>query len=159
MNKNGRQPISKRPRRNSFVAADDVFGNPLTLDDNLKKELADQGLAYRFVDAKRLYEMGGYHDKGWIPYKRTSKASDSIGLGEFKFGSDPEGIIRRGSLILAVKTAEQVAKHRAFLRVRADRGADFNHEKAEELKKFARDKGLGAEVYEGYEDNQQQEQD
>lgn len=155
MNKNGRQPIAKRAKRNPFVMTDDVFGNPLALDEELKKELQDQKLSYRFVDAKKLYEMGGYHAKGWVPYKRKPGASANIGIAEFKFGSDPEGVIRRGSMILAVKTEEQAEKHRAFLRQRAERYADFPQEKAAELRKFAQEKNLNSEILEGYEDNQE----
>lgn len=148
----GRKPLSAKPKP-SVLQHDDLFGNACSIPQELRDELDAQGLECRFIDAKRLYEMNGYHDKGWIPYKREAKASDKVNASDWKFGNDPGGVVRRGSLILAVKTKEQVQKHKLYLKQKADRQKGFNAEKAAEMRKFAKDNNLPAEIHEGFEEN------
>lgn len=152
--KSGRKPISSKPKFNPFLSNDDVFGNPLHIDPELQKELDEQGLVPRFVDANNIAKMGGYHAKGWVPYRRIRKESANIGLGDWKFGNDPEGIVRRGSLILAVKSKADAEKHRSYLRARAERYSGFDHDKAEELRKYAKENQVDTQVHEGFEDNE-----
>lgn len=151
----GRRPVSQRATK-PVLNYDQIFGNSLSLDADIQAEIDRKGLVARFVDAKKLQEFGGYHPKGWVPYKREKKSSDTIGTEEFKFGNDPSGIIRRGSLILAVKTKEDVAKHRMFLDQRAELQTTQHSqgEKAQELRQFAKEKGLDANILEGVEENE-----
>ena len=148
--KNGKKPLATRPPQSVDIQADELFGNACSISPELARELDEKGLVPRFVDAKKLYEMNGYHPKGWVPYKRDMSI---VGKEDFKYGSDPSGIIRRGSLILAVKTKEQAAKHKAYLDQRAGRAKTFNTEKAKELRDFGRSHNLPVEVHEGYEEN------
>lgn len=152
--KDGKRPLSTKPSSTRELFNDDVFGNPLQLSEELKNELRARGLVWRFIDAKRLYDMNGYHDKGWVPYKRdaVTQAKDTHG---FKFGNDPDGVIRRGSVILAVKSKEQGDRHKEFLAQKARRATDgYNAKKAQELREFSRNNNLNADVHEGYEDNE-----
>lgn len=149
----GRKPLSSKPKP-SMLQHDELFGNACSIPQELRDELEAKGLECRFIDAKRLYEMNGYHDKGWVPYKREAKSSDTVNASDWKFGTDPHGVIRRGSLILAVKTKEQVQKHKLYLKQKADRQKGFNAEKAQEMRKFARDNNLPAEIHEGFEENE-----
>lgn len=152
--KDGKKPLStKRKMPSEPIAVDDVFSSALSLDPELLKELEAKGLTPRFVDAKRMMEMGGYNDKGWQVFRRDKKPSDTINTSDFKYGNDPSGIIRRGSLVLAVKSKEKAEQHRRFLNQRAESQQNFGKEKAEELRRFARQNGLTAEIYEGYEEN------
>jgi hypothetical protein len=152
--KEGKKPISSRRKPVETIAHDDVFSSALTLDPELSAELEAKGLVPRFVDAKRMGEMGGYNDKGWVVYKREKKASDTINPSDFKFGNDPSGIIRRGSLVLAVKTKEKADQHRRFLNQRSSQQQQINKQKADELRAFARQSGIVTEVFEGYEENE-----
>lgn len=151
--KAGKKPLSSKPKMQD-LAYDDMFGNNLALDPELQKELDEKGLVPRWVDAKRLFEMNGFNDKGWRTYRRENRSSDTINTLDFKFGNDPTGIIRRGSLILAVKSKEQADKHRMFLNERTDKQAQINTKSAEQLRAFAKSNGLDAKIYEGYEDNE-----
>lgn len=155
MNIKGKVPKSKRPASNPFSPDDELFGNALSVPQEIKEELDRKGLEGRFVDAEKLYKMGGYHPKGWVPYKRDKKEGDTLGTVDWKFGSDPEGVIRRGSVILAVKSKESAQKHRDYLVTRAERLSpqNFDKEKAEELRQVAKDNRADAVVTEGYEDN------
>jgi hypothetical protein len=59
--KGGKKSISTKPKESGFsYNYGDLFGNALQLSSKLEKELKDQGLAWRFIDAKKLSDMGGY---------------------------------------------------------------------------------------------------
>jgi hypothetical protein len=152
--KEGRRPLATKKKLPDAISYDDVFSSALSLDPELSKELDEKGLVPRFVDAKRMMEMGGYNDKGWQVYRRDKSQSDSINPSDFKYGIDPSGIIRRGSLVLAVKTKEQAARHRKFINQRTLQQENFAKQKAEDLRTFARQSGLNAEIHEGYEENE-----
>lgn len=148
--KQGKKPLSTKPSQ-SVLTDDDVFGNALTISSELKAELEDQGLSWRFIDSKRLYEMNGYNDKGWEPYKRRNATIQD--KQDFRFGKDPEGVVRRGSLILAVKSKEKAELHRNYLRQKAERYSHFNRKKADELRAFARENRVESAIHEGFEEN------
>jgi len=155
MNKirNGQKPMSEKPKSADLtqINHDDIYSNPLKLPKDLEDELEKKGLVARFISAKELYKNQGYHKAGWIPYKKTC---DTMKKSERDFhqGSDPEGIIRRGDCILAVKSKEEVQRHRAHLAAKADRYKDFNRKQADELRNIAREHG-GAVIHEGYDEN------
>jgi hypothetical protein len=81
----------------------DVFGDRSGMPDELKAELDAQGLVGRWLSAKKVYDNQGYHPKGWRVYKRKNAGLTS---NEFSTGKDPDGVVRRGDLILGVKTVE-----------------------------------------------------
>jgi hypothetical protein len=121
----------------------------------LKKSLRTQNLGYRFIDAKRYYENGGYHPKGWAAYRVKTSPSATMDTQSFGLGRDPEGVFRRGTTILAVKPMEQVEEHRRILRERSNRASKgVNKQKADELRQMARDADLDAHIQEGYEENE-----
>lgn len=142
---NGKKPLSQKgtaPGMNTVT--DDIFGNPLALPPELQKELEDKGLVGRFVSSKILYSHQGYHPKGWRAYKSTNAGKvDGV---EFKLGSDPDGLVRRGDCILAVKTVEEHAKHKAKLQERADRYKGYAKSKKKELQDQARAAGANSHV-------------
>lgn len=146
----GKKHISNRTT--APINAGEIFGDLLKLDDELKAELATKGLEGRFVDAQKLYAFGGYHKNGWQAYKREKGAN--IGNTDFKLGTDPDGIVRRGTLILAVKPIELAVKHRSYLRAKSDRYSKVQQSRAEELRRSARASNTEVEVLEGYEENE-----
>jgi hypothetical protein len=147
-NKSGKKPLSTR--RPVSVNPDDAFGNKLALPADIRKIFVDNGWEPRWLDGKKLQEQGGYHDRDWIVFRRP-KTDNSDGPA-FKFGNDPDGIVRRGSLILGYKPGEQAAKHRAFNTARADRFKSYNREKADELRHLAKENRLDVTIHEGYDD-------
>lgn len=152
MSKNGRKPLAAK-KTVASLTHDDIFGNAMTLPPELKAELDEQGLEPRFVDFKKLKEMDGFHEKGWTVYKKED--SDIIGNNEFRFGSTPDGVVRRGSMVLAVKPKASAEKHRAYLRQKAQRySKSFVKRTTDELRQIARDGNVDARIYEGYEDNE-----
>src|SRR5258708_38384611 len=94
----GKKPLSAKKRSGLDSKNADAFGNKLALTADVKKELEEQGLVPRFVNAKQLTEMGGYHAKGWRVYQRPhkDKASGTIDSEGSLMGNDPNVFIRRG---------------------------------------------------------------
>ena len=152
MLKQGRKPIGQRITVADTQEENEIFGNALKIDATLRKELEDKNLECRFVDAKQLYEMGGYHKNGWLPYKRDQSAI--LSSSGFKFGNDPDRIVRRGSLVLAARTKEYGDKHRRLLRSKADRYAQVTKRSAQELREFATKNNIDAQIHEGFEENE-----
>jgi hypothetical protein len=147
--KEGKKPVSsKAAPAPSFYSYDDLFGNLQRIPDDILKELDEQGLVGRWINAKKVYENQGYHEKGWRVYKRKSAAATPI---EFKTGSDPDGIIRRGDMLLGVKTKEEASKHKTYLAQAAERQKGAAAKSAQELRKMMGGQG---KVFEGYEENE-----
>lgn len=119
--------------------------DPMALDAGLQKELADKGFVGRFINIKQLEKNGGYHAKGWRPYKRDKINEDISGI----FGRDPDNYVRRGDLILAVKTQEEVDSHKAYLRQQADESSVHKSMKRhkEQLKQAVRSNGQSESMY------------
>ena len=146
---NGRKPVSSRAL--PVVMSDDIFGNRLALPAELKKELKEQGLEPRWINFKKFVDNQGYHEKGWKAY--TRKKSDTMETSSFLNGSDPDGYIRRGEAILAVKTTAEAERHRQFLKSRAERHRAYSQEKAEELRSMARTAGMNSVVDDQLDEN------
>ena len=141
--KGNKVPVSqKRVVKEEPINISDVFQNDLDLDPSLVQELKEKNLAYRFINAAQ-YGKTGSHRARWIPYKRETK---SVTL----FGSDPDGFVRRGDLILAVKPIEAAQKHRQLLDQRAKAQAGINSQHAEQMRQFAKESGVKTHISEGY---------
>jgi hypothetical protein len=107
-----KKPEIKKPESTKKpVEIPNFAKNVFDIDSALQKELDEAGLVPRWVNIKQMENFGGYHPKGWVPYKRKS-----INETEKLFGQSGDGFLRRGDLVLAVKKKEEVDKHRAYLR-------------------------------------------
>lgn len=148
--KEGKKPLSKKVKP-TMINADEVYGNPLQIPEDLRKELDSQNLVAKWISADVVYRGGGYHPKRWAPYKRKNVTPS---MTEFGLGRDPEGVIRRGDLILGVKTKEAAQLEKAYLQQKADRAAGVNQEKADEMRRYVKDANIDATIHEGYEDNE-----
>jgi hypothetical protein len=137
---NGKKPLSTKPKP-SLQLGEEAFGlaNTLSLTEEIKNELTSKGYEWRFVNAKQMYANQGYHKNGWVVYKRDKKSNDGI-----LFGNDPEGIIRRGDSILAVKPKQQAELHREFLSQKAARAAGSDRERANDLRQMVKERSNGA---------------
>jgi hypothetical protein len=160
--KNGRKPIAaKAAAKPSRMNLDDIFGNTLGIDPEMQKIIEAKGFAIRFISASKLESNAGYHNRHWRPLP-TSKLKewgyDTLNtLDSFSFGSDPNGFIRRGDLVLAVRPKDLHEKHRAYLKQEAARGRGLQKKHAEELKSLVRDAGLDMKIHEGFEDEKSEE--
>lgn len=142
--KNGRIP---RPARNApRMSLSDVFGNPLEVPKQVAEALTKQNKVWRWVSYRQLVDNGGHHDKGWS----AVKAKDCGIVDTSAFGSDPDGYIRRGTLVLAVRSSEVNDKHKAYLKQEADRYSKVQSRHASELRQYAKAAGIDMSVSEGY---------
>jgi hypothetical protein len=150
MNKNGKLPLSKKGT--VTTNPDSVFSSKLAIPKDIQADLDERKLEARWIDGKSLTENYGYHAKDWIPYEMPEKLRKS----QWRTGNDPDGTFRRGTLVLAVKSTEDVAKHKAFLKLRAEQSTVQRHnkEEAEKMRHWAKETGGGVKILEGYEENE-----
>jgi hypothetical protein len=149
--RNGKKPLAAKAASKPMpITMEDIFGNTLGLDPSIIKALKAKGLAYRFVSAAKLQQNAGYHERGWTPIKRK----DIEGYGTLDtFGADPEGYVRRGDLVLAVRPQALNDKHKAYIAQEANRGNHSQKSQAKELREFVKNSGAeGITVIEGYDE-------
>lgn len=152
----GKKPLSQKKRSVSAVGAPDFFRNKLMLPADIAADIEKQGLEPRWIAYKPYVENGNSHDKGWVAYRRPKQGTGAV--DELQLGSSPDGIIRRGDLVLAVRKQEMGDRHRAYNEERAY-NQTFRHKKAmaDELRQMAKEANL--EVTEGYEEDETDSED
>lgn len=128
----GRIPVAQKPQK-SRISAEDVFGNgTFEIPEHIRADMKAKGLEPRWVNSAEVHRNQGYHKKGWKIYRDT-QASPEV----FKFGQDPDGIVRRGDCILAYKEKEAAQKHRAYVRQMAGENDNIKTRQAEEMAELA----------------------
>jgi hypothetical protein len=125
------------------------------LDDNLAvdaevlAEIKGKGLVHRWINASKYKQNFGFDARRWQPYKRENQGNSAFGF------VDSEGYTRRGDLILAVRSVELNAAHKAKIeRKNMQLSAGQNKAAADQLRQHLKDSGVtSSKVYEGYEEN------
>lgn len=155
---NGKKPLAAKAQKtaSSRINLADLFSDTLGLDPEIKKGLDAKGLSYRWISAPKLQEFNGHHARGWRPVKLKECGTLPSNPQEWMFGSDPEGYIRRGDCILAVRPKELNEKHKAYLKQEADERtrAVSNKAHADELRHLAKEAGVEIKLHEGFEENE-----
>jgi len=132
-NKDGKKPISQKPQID--MTPDEFFGNTLAVPADVKGILAEKGLEARWLNAVKLSRNSGLTQYGWNVYKRSEEDRAKMGSLDFNLGTAPDGTIRRGDLVLAVRPLNYGEYHRHTLRQKALRAkASFDGEAAEALR-------------------------
>ena len=148
--KGGKKPIEQKHQDYVYQNEDDIFGNRLNVDSRLKKELAEKGLEYRFINFNKYKEDGNFHNRGWQPYISQKNAQTAM---EKALGQQPDGLFRRGDLVLAVRPASVGDRHRKILREKNLRQKGIQAQRADDLKQVAKESRGAVSVVEGYEEN------
>jgi hypothetical protein len=146
--KDGKKPISEKIPQSNFLLSDDDLGNMLAIPPDIKEELAAKGLVGRWLNGAELAKNQGYHRRGWQVYKRDK----SHAIMDFKLGSDPEGLVRRGDCILGVKAKDAVTKQQAFLRQASLRKSATEASAKAELQRSFKAAGIKTSVVSGYDE-------
>lgn len=117
----------------------------LSLTVTQKEYVKKNSLVVRFIRKKDYLEANNFHKTGWKIVQDNEMP-----------GSNSEGLIEVGDLVLAVKTESAQTAHRAELKRRSDRHTDqkrIAREAADQLRQAARAANLNAQIHEGYEEN------
>ena len=120
------------------------------IDTVLKKELEDKGLEYKYIDFKQAKLNGGRSRSGWVIYRRDSEDPRLQGIAAL---ADPDGLVRQGSLVLAVKTKQGAEKQRSRRDAQNRALKQYNKTVAEELDSTARRLGGNTKIIAGYDKN------
>lgn len=147
--------------KKEFTKKDPVEFNPnemyqsiLELPPGIQEEIESKGLVARWINLTEYKRQYGFHRSGWAPYKPETALPATNSLA-----GDAEGYIKRGDLILAVKTNEQQNLHKRRLKHKADLYKGYNAEKAKEIRDLMRNVGIKTKVVEGYEEPGEVEDD
>lgn len=146
--KDGKKPISEKIPQSDFLLSDDDLGNMLAIPADIKAELASKGLVGRWLNGPDLARNQGYHKRGWQVYKRDK----SHAIMDFKLGSDPDGLVRRGDCILGVKSTDAANKQKAFLRQASLRKSASEAAAKAELQRTFKSAGIKTSVVSGYDE-------
>lgn len=111
----GKKPLSSRPKITALNEPD-FFRNRLAISDDLLAELNKKNLDYRFIDYKKYVSDGNTHNRGWTVYRREQNKDTQA----FLMGTNPDGIIRVGSTVLAVRPKEHSQRHKSYLAEKAN---------------------------------------
>jgi hypothetical protein len=147
--RNGKRPIAEK----SAAGFGDLdFGNNMRLSPEILNEIKEQHLAHRFVDARQLEKYGNTHKNGWVPYKvKAREATNDIQA--MQLGVSPDGFVRRGTLVLAVRSEQIDAQHRAMIVKRNAVQQEVQAQQAGALREMARAAGLKKDIVsEGYDE-------
>lgn len=124
-----------------------AFNNKLDLPKSLATEISKKGYKARWINITMYNNAKGAKRGGWEPYRPNLDTVMSMNLGK-----DPEGYLRRGDLVLAVRSE---ARERAEAHLLEERRKRFdmnkhNKQKADELRAHW---GGKAQISQGYEEN------
>ncbi len=120
------------------------------IDSILKEELAGQNLEYRFIDFKNAKFNGGRSRAGWIIYRRQSEDPRLQGI---KALADPDGMVRQGSLVLAVKPSASAQRQRDKRDSQNKTLKKYTDHVTQELDGQARKLGGSSRIIAGYDKN------
>jgi hypothetical protein len=146
-----KQPIAERPTTpNPYESY--YSQNMLDVDKDIRSDIEKKGMECRWIDTKEFTASGNQHRHFWTPYKREVKpgTSETRATMDIKHGNDPEGFIRRKSLILAVRPKQLGDAHRQQIAARTERLHQSSRAQVAEMKRLARQ--AGSKVYEGFDD-------
>ena len=137
----------------SIAVSEFDMDDALIIDPKIRAEIEAKGLVCRWINGHKFKDNYGFDARRWVPYKTET------GMGEAFGGKDSEGYIRRGDLILAVRTKEMNAAHKAKIdRKNKTLAAAQNKQAADELRQRMKDAGVkGVKILEGYEANGEDE--
>lgn len=133
-----KKPLASNPRIGSMPS---FFRNKLDINPKLQKTLTEQGKEWRWINAKKFAENGGFHDNGWQPFKSQDPDINEA----FAFGIQTDGTMRRGDCLLAIRDKSMGEEHRAWLRERTDLQSGIQKTKTKELRDKAREGNLTVE--------------
>jgi hypothetical protein len=148
--KGGRTPIAAKIENSDF-SHDEFDYSIMRLDPEIIAHLEEKGLSFRWINATKYKNDGGFHKSGWRAYRLP----DDVGSGslDFSFGRSPEGYLIRNDLMLAVKPKELQERWKKHLASKVAAQDVSGKSRADELREMSRKAGVKTTVTEGYDEN------
>lgn len=89
----------------------------LSIPDVILKDIQSRGWEYRWLNAKRLTEAGGYDQRGFIAYRIPDSLRKPLAPGEYgeDYQMSIDGFYHRGDLILGVMPKIKADARRAAI--------------------------------------------
>lgn len=132
---------------------EEIFDSTFKVPEQVAAEIKEAGLVSRWINATEFKKAFGFHKNRWQPFQSKYMKSLANGI----FGGDPEGYVRRGDLILAVKSKELQDKHRAFVKDRTEALAGKAKQHKAKLREIAREHGVKTNIDDDYDDLDEQD--
>ena len=127
-----------------------IFDSAFSIPQSVKDEIKALKLATRWINSTQFQKGFGFHKNRWQPFKSQSLRAS---VGDV-FGGDPEGYVRRGDLILAVKPKELQDKHKAYNSNRIADSMGVKEKQKTALKELAREHGVKTTIETDDEDSE-----
>lgn len=115
--------------------------NRLTVPPELVEEITEQGLVYRWINAKMFIERGHRHRDGWVPYQRES-GPDLAGQFTLNVPVGADGYIRNEDLVLAVRPDWLNEQHKQKIKEKNKKNQEFSKGAADRLRGEAASAGI-----------------
>lgn len=159
----GKKPISEKKSGQSEVIRSFFMGD-MHVDSDIKEALKEAGYDLRFIEARLYAEKGNYHKRMWEVFNKSHPAYDKakeaygkISSRTFESSFAPDGTIKRGDSVLAVRLLTLSEQHKAELKFRSaqSEGRGSQAQAAAELREAAARAGMKDKitVIEGYDNN------
>lgn len=126
---------------------EEFYNNQLSISADLKEEMRSQGLDWRFINQATFRKSGNRHKNLWRPYNVKARSP----IDAFS-GIDPEGVLTRGDLVLAVRPKKVTEAYKAKVDARNRANAGYNKQKAQEMRQMAKEAGVDMVVEDSYDD-------
>ncbi len=144
------KPGAKQEGEKMSMSYTDFFNNRLQIPVDVADEAAAKNLVLRWINAKEFRNNQGMHKSYWQIFKADclKSSKDSI------YGADPEGILRRGDLILGCRSRELHEAHQGALEDRNRAYKQHNKKAAQKMRQDAARAGVDIKIHEGYYENE-----
>ena len=123
------------------------FTNQLDLPKALRAEISEKNYVCRFININEFNKRGKIHTSMWRPYRPDIATEMDQG-----YGRDADGYIRRGDLVLAVRSKSEDRAAKSMLAKKNIQYAKHDKDKAHELRKFMSKNGISAKILDTYDD-------
>ena len=144
MEESKKKPMSKlKAAPNKAITEFFTEHNNLSVPKKIKDKVEKAGYDVRWIDSKKLTDLGGYHEKGWQPYEATKEDANMFGETPSFVGGLVDSRVRRGTMILAVRPKQLSSMYKAKVKERTLRQTTSIKNSADELAQQAASQGLG----------------
>lgn len=137
---------SKNPKMNPAK----FYQDKLEVPAEIQAELLKQGLHGRWLNRTQLQKSFGFHRSGYRPYIHKDAKGNTLGSKNPFSGTDAEGLISRGDMVLGVKSIEDYHEHKEHIKYLTKLTQGYNKRAAQELQELSNTYGVETDIDEGY---------